>query len=254
MRFCTNCGNSLRENAKFCDNCGNALDNNHEKTCDNHNKADDNVNERKQEWAGKIVKCPNCGEVLKSFNACCPSCGFEINTTQKTSSFDDFLEKIQQCDRNIKAEFKKTNGIFPAEREKETLIKNYSFPNEREALLEALTYIRNQLSDILSQKINKKTKYWTDIWCLKAEQIYYTIGLLIKGDEIASKIYKDIKITKEAINKKLEQDRIIVFAIAIGILFFLFIVIGATGEREGKDNKNRSSKSAVGYVMTDFDC
>ena len=253
MPYCKNCGNLLRENAKFCDNCGNALDNNQEKTCDNHNKADENVNERKQEWAGKIVKCPNCGEILKSFTARCPSCAFEINTTQKVSSFDDFLEKIKQCDLSIKADYKKRKEIFPEEIEKATLIKNYSFPNEREALLEALTYVRNQLADISLQKVNKKTQYWTEIWCSKAEQLYYTIGLLINGDEMASKIYNDINATKEEINTKIKKDKKRLF-VTVLIVIVIFIIIGAAADDdEAKDNQKRSSKSAVEYVMADFD-
>ena len=253
MRFCTNCGNSLRENAKFCDNCGNALDNNQEKTCDNHNKADDNVNERKQEWAGKIVKCPNCGEILTSFSARCPSCGFEINTTQKSSSFDDFLEKIKQCDRSIKADYKKKKEIFPEEIEKAALIKNYSFPNERESLLEALTYVRNQLSGILSQKINNKTSYWTEIWCSKAEQLYYTVGLLINGDKIASKIYDDINFTKVEINKKIKKHKRKCLVIIVAVIILGIICAGTTDDSEVEDNQKRSSKSAVEYVMADFD-
>lgn len=50
---CTNCGQQLMGNVKFCSNCGTPVVGNNVKG-----------NERKQEWAGKLFKCPNCGEVL----------------------------------------------------------------------------------------------------------------------------------------------------------------------------------------------
>ena len=51
MTFCINCGSEIVENAKFCQKCGHPTE-----------KANHNEEKRKQEFVGKIYKCPNCGE------------------------------------------------------------------------------------------------------------------------------------------------------------------------------------------------
>lgn len=62
MAFCMNCGTELEKDAHFCSECG--------------AKVPQIVkdNERNIIYEGNIYKCPNCGEVLKSFVANCPQC------------------------------------------------------------------------------------------------------------------------------------------------------------------------------------
>ena len=55
MAYCVNCGAEMLENAKFCQKCGHPTGVNTRGTA------------RQQEFVGKIFKCPNCGEILKSF-------------------------------------------------------------------------------------------------------------------------------------------------------------------------------------------
>ena len=59
MAFCMNCGTELEKDAHFCSECG--------------AKVPQIVkdNERNIIYEGNIYKCPNCGEVLKSFVANC---------------------------------------------------------------------------------------------------------------------------------------------------------------------------------------
>ena len=58
--------------AKFCHACGAST-----------NRHSHPTKERAQEFAGRIIKCPNCGEVLESFSACCPACGIELRGTKR---------------------------------------------------------------------------------------------------------------------------------------------------------------------------
>lgn len=50
---------------------------------------------RKQEFVGTIKKCPQCGQVLKSFQAKCPACGHELGGADagKTNSVTEFFNK-----------------------------------------------------------------------------------------------------------------------------------------------------------------
>ena len=50
MKFCTNCGAEVKEGMKFCSECGQDL------------AEDSSI--RQQEYAGKVIKCPHCGETL----------------------------------------------------------------------------------------------------------------------------------------------------------------------------------------------
>lgn len=85
-----NCGQQLLEGAKFCSGCGTAT-----------KEVKPEENQRQQEWAGKIIRCPFCGENIPSFTAICPACGHEINSAKVSSSLKDFIDGIDECDRLI---------------------------------------------------------------------------------------------------------------------------------------------------------
>ena len=40
------------------------------------------------------LKCPNCGETLRSFVRNCPSCGFELRGVRATSAIREFAVLI----------------------------------------------------------------------------------------------------------------------------------------------------------------
>lgn len=63
MAFCINCGAKLQDGAKFCHACG---------TPNNHASVGRQP-KREFEYEGKIIKCPNCGEPLASFQSRCPA-------------------------------------------------------------------------------------------------------------------------------------------------------------------------------------
>ena len=71
MAFCSNCGSQIVDGAKFCQKCGAAVINSNGGLS----------SQRQQEFAGKIYKCPNCGETLKTIVRNCPTCGFELRGT-----------------------------------------------------------------------------------------------------------------------------------------------------------------------------
>ncbi len=90
MAYCKNCGTMLPEGGRFCSVCGTAAE------------SDNGV--RRQEYAGTIRKCPNCGEVLGALAAICPACGFEINGAGVSDSLKAFTEELDKLDREIAGE------------------------------------------------------------------------------------------------------------------------------------------------------
>ena len=88
--FCTKCGAKNNFEAKFCQSCGfpmQAINNPQgvdvpqeaKKAFDMTQNRETTSSDRKQEFVGKILKCPSCGAQLSSFTAICPDCGYEIN-------------------------------------------------------------------------------------------------------------------------------------------------------------------------------
>ena len=87
MAYCSQCGTQIADDMKFCTGCG--------------TPAVAVAAQRQQEYAGKIIKCPNCSEVLKPLDAICPACGHEINSKKVSESFRIFVDEIAECDRLI---------------------------------------------------------------------------------------------------------------------------------------------------------
>ena len=246
MAFCINCGKSIVDGSKFCPNCGVSQ------------SMTANNTQRKFEWAGTIIKCPSCGEDIPSFTAICPSCGHEFNSAKVSSVLKEFINNINECDRLIATDSSKTGwaswgkfkrfwwvvlNIFtsclpiiiylitplirynntprltPEEKRKASLIENFPFPNEREALLEALLFVKSKISYLAAEKVDKKNAYWTRLWSAKGEQLYQRAEILFEGDEIANTAYREI------IAQKLRVSKAVKFKATSGIIILLAIII-----------------------------
>ena len=97
MAFCSYCGNQVPDDAKFCKTCGKQLDG----SIPSRESVQVRFTERKQEYAGTIVKCPSCGEILPSFTAICPTCGHEITSAKVPMTIEEFSRQIKQLDMAI---------------------------------------------------------------------------------------------------------------------------------------------------------
>ena len=123
-KFCVNCGEKLKDGAKFCYGCGSPVsvikqeihEQEHkveepkgeattaEKLDDSENTStrtrveDEELTERKVVYEGKIHKCPNCGEVLGSFQATCPTCGHEVRDAKNSYSVREFAAKLEEIE------------------------------------------------------------------------------------------------------------------------------------------------------------
>ena len=200
MAFCIKCGQELPHNAQFCANCGTPA-----------GEQGKNHSERTQEYAGKIIKCPSCGEVLQSMTAICPSCGHEINSAKLSSALRDFIDEINECDKIIANTPKKelpqkgwkawkksfrilwvilniitsciplaiyltlplfrpllrsntTPELSSTEQRKVALIENFTFPNDRESVLEALLFTKSKMAFLAAEKANEKNVFWLRLW------------------------------------------------------------------------------------------
>lgn len=260
MAYCVNCGQQLRDGARFCDTCGSPVK--EEEACE--------YEKRKQEYAGKIIKCPTCGEELPAFTAVCPSCGHEMSFVKISPTLAAFSEKVEQYDKEIANNIEPTTGwktwrkptrilwivlnfitlgllavlvcgikyifsyskhprLSPVEKKKTALIENLSVPNEREATLEVLLFIKAKIAFLSSGKNDSRTAYWLRIWGTKAEQIYEKAEILLGEDTIAVQSYGYIRQHVERSRKNVRFKTVFSFAFMI-VYFVAAITIHPAGQ------------------------
>lgn len=253
MHCCSNCGAKIEDNVKFCPECGSP-----------NSSASASSPERKQEYAGKILKCPNCGEVLKSFEGICPACGHEITSAQMSTSLRAFIDGLQDCDNQIarspippqkgfKTWSKRSkfwwivlnlftcciplaiylvlpflgiwggSSFLPEEKRKASLIKNYAYPNDRANVLEILLFIKTQMAFIASEKIDRSSIHWANIWGKKSEQVYQKAELIIKGDSVAASVHSEIILNWKKIKKSFGIRICIALVFICGLIVFMAV-------------------------------
>lgn len=187
IRHCTNCGKELAYDAEFCSKCGVAVG------------TTTNKKQRKQEWAGKIVKCPKCGEEMPSFTANCPSCGYELRGSNPLNSVMELATKLENA---------------PTDAMKASLIRTFPIPNTREDIIEfmilASTNIENSFQADISEAWSVKFEQAHE----KAKVLYGDLAefdrcydLFLRKKKENSKVVKKKERQKESIRRDKKTDK-----------------------------------------------
>ena len=170
MAFCTSCGGSIAPETKFCPECGKST------SADSASGI-----QRKQEFAGSIIKCPNCGEVLKSFQATCPSCAFELRETKASGSVQKLADKLEALE-TTRAQRSAADEDFDDSKiisQEIKLIQHCPIANTREDILEFF---------ILASANMNSDHDIAKAWEAKCEQAYQKARLLLKSSADISEI------------------------------------------------------------------
>ena len=129
----------------------------------------------------------------------------------------------------------KSPALSIEEKRKATIIENFTFPNDRGSILEALLFIKSKVSFLANEKVNANNAYWMRLWVKKAEQLHQKAEMLFQGDRIANDAYTKIV---EDHTKFKKQMQIRIFAtlgiIAIAVIFLLICGCVANGPGGGK--------------------
>lgn len=222
MKYCTNCGAQLSDDARFCSVCGAAVAMQPPK--------------KRVEQAGTVYKCPTCGEVLGGFVAICPACGYEVRNAKASDSVKDFANQLAA----IEAEEMPTNEshsilkkilgrdlretpkrLEEAQREfnqqkqarKISLITNYPIPNTKEDLAEFTLLVRSNLQDTSNNEV-------FFAWVAKLEQLYQKAKLLIPSDTV----FNTIQALYFQYKRKARQKKQLPFylsALSFGLIFLM---------------------------------
>lgn len=225
MAFCSNCGHQLAAGAKFCFECGAKV-----------NVPTSQEAQRKMVYDGEIHKCPNCGEVLKSFEITCPACGYELRGAKTSSAVKEFALKLESIES--KRENEKHKGLFSAayalqhisktDEQKISLIKSFSVPNTKEDMLEFMILATSNMNmkayDSSNTTISKSEKEINAAWFSKAQQVYEKAKLGGTSDGVFHEIESLYDRCNEQIRKS-KRKAIIKWCLMFGWIPLLYIIL-----------------------------
>lgn len=239
--FCTNCGEKNNIGARFCQSCGMPLGTEKQdiRIKEPHKEnIQSTYSERRQEYAGKIIKCPNCGETLRSFVTVCPSCGHEFRDSKPSSAVREFERKLEEIE-STRQPSSKISGIANAfglgilnktDEVKESLIRNFSVPNNKEDIFEFMILAASNIDIAAFSNINsggntnlgdkQAMLKISKAWLAKLEQAYNKAKLSFGSDSDFGKI-ENIYITK---TKEIRKVKIKGTATLLGLFALLFAI------------------------------
>lgn len=241
--YCKNCGKQIINGSAFCKYCGTQLSSkksNISKQSTNINaksilakNSDTSLNDTNNSNLQKAkFKCKNCGEVLKSFQSICPSCGLEIRGINSIDSIQELHNAIISVDAEP---FPKNFSLFPSRREefrieeedrrtqrKENIIKSFPIPNTKEDITEFLIYATSQMEDI----------ELGDAWESKFNQAIEKAEIMFPDSPEIQKFlnkYENIKISKRITkrNKSFESNWPFILLFAMGAISIIFMYLGS---------------------------
>ena len=235
MTYCVNCGTEVVENAKFCQKCGQPVGGNGASSA------------RKQEFSGKLYKCPSCGEVLKAFEMNCPACGYELRGTRASSAVREFALKLEAIES--RREYEKANGlsglfsyanaqvtISKTDEQKISLIKSFAVPNSKEDMLEfmilATSSMNMNIYDSMNTGVSKSDKELNAAWFSKVQQVYEKA----KRSYSADNVFTEIKKLYDECNNRIRKSRtkgIVKWILTVGgapIILVIVIVVSSISE------------------------
>ena len=165
MAFCVKCGSQHVEGAKFCAACGAPVD--------AHNLENSH---RNAVYAGELLKCPNCGEILDSFIAECPACGYELRGAKSSGAIHEFALRL---------------GQIESEEQKINLIRIFPIPNSKEDIFEFMILASSNFGTRNHSDTSDASQLpLADAWLVKFEQSYQKAVLLLRNDRDFPKIQK----------------------------------------------------------------
>ena len=165
MKFCTNCGKQLNDDAKFCDTCGAPISGTQTPPIPgiNENVADDT--KRKVTYVGVEKRCPWCNAMIPdSFAITCPECKKELSGVKVSNIAKDFQEGL------IKYEGK----------EERDFVASFPIPNEREELGNFMLMV----ASILKQDMqNGADQMRVSSFSSKFDEIKSKVYMMLKADD-----------------------------------------------------------------------
>jgi hypothetical protein len=98
---------------------------------------------KQKEKVGNIKTCPACGFSIKTFELNCSNCDHEFVNSMANNNLKFFFKKFEEINNlaNVKLQFGQAHIVQQNTiRSKDELIQNFPIPNNKEDLIEFLSY------------------------------------------------------------------------------------------------------------------
>lgn len=246
---CSNCGHELAHGAEYCFKCGSKV-----------GESNKSNNQRQQRWAGEIIECPRCGEVLKSFEINCPSCGHEFRNVKASTVVKEFASKLEAIE--ARREYEKPRGLFSSQEalqrisktdeQKISLIKNFAIPNSKEDMLEFMILATSNMNmntyDSTNTTISKGEKELNAAWYSKVQQVYEKAKRSYSTDNV----FIEIKNLYDKCNEEIKKAKrkgplkwILMFGLIALVYAILIPIIVITNSKQEKQEIERLDNIVV---------
>lgn len=276
MDYCNRCSHKLAYGAKFCSNCGTPVGVNYSQNqSERRNEYAGTVIQCpacRENIPSFTAICPACGHeinsaklsaslrnFIKQIEACDKKIANSSGAPQKGWNTWKTWQKIGWVILNLYFIFIPllvyllfpylkvywTPSLTREEHEKAAIIQNYTFPNDRGSILDALLFIKSKVGFLVNEKTNAKNAYWMRLWTKKAEQLHQKAELLFPGDKIANDTYAKISADRKQVQKKV-KTRVGLIVGVIVIAFILFSVRGYGG------SSSDSKGAALAWPTNEF--
>lgn len=282
-RFCSYCGSELDTGARFCKICGEVVEQpvtssesntgarlEHESDpCKPNSKsasysqrdttANEPNTERRTYYAGEILKCPNCGEVIESFVATCPACGYELRNVKVSKSISEFAKQLKQIESQRTD--RKNNHISKTDEQVISLITSFPVPNTKEDLFEFVTLASSNIDvSILSSEISNinPQKAICKAWKSKLDQVYNKSILVFDGNDAKfikiKNLYNQIQMQLQEQNETEKRKYKIELVLSMSgsiisvLLLVVAIIIGLIGNH-GMDSSRANFILIIACVI-----
>lgn len=226
MAYCSKCGHQLADGTKFCVKCGTPT----------ANTGNTNQSERRVVFEGALHKCPNCGELLKSFDLNCPACGHELRNRKSSSAVKEFALKLEAIEAS--REYEKPRGFFRSpeaqqrvtktDEQKISLINSFPVPNTKEDMLEFMVLATSNMNmktyDSYNTSITKSERKINDAWLSKVQQVYEKAKRSYSTDQVFIEIKSLFDSCNERINAT-KRKGIIKWCLALGWMPLTIILL-----------------------------
>lgn len=163
MKFCTNCGKQLNDDAKFCDTCGAPVSGTQTPPIPGTNENVGDDTKRNEVFVGVKRKCPVCGAEVSAFALTCPN-GHELSGINVSKTSKDFQEGLIKYEGNEERDF----------------VASFPIPNEREALGNFMLMV----ASILKQDMqNGADQMRVSSFSSKFDEIKSKVYMMLKADD-----------------------------------------------------------------------
>lgn len=269
VTYCPFCGTKLDKGARFCKNCGEAIIGTQQtyQESEYRNSYSENPSVRRTVYEGDIHKCPNCGQILRSFELSCPACGYEFRDTKASNAVKEFALKLEAIES--KREYEKPHGFFAAadaqqrvsktDEQKISLIKSFSVPNSKEDMLEFMILATSSMDmdtyDATNTNISKSEKEINAAWYSKVKQVYEKAKRSYSTDSVFAEIRALYDNCNEEI-KKAKKKCVIKLILMFGwipLAYILIFVILAISSSKGESEERRRLDNIVLDVQQALD-